>query len=61
MKKSKMALIALILVFAGLAMCTIHIVYADSQTNKEASSNDLGFMQQSFDAFLNDSISCVGK
>lgn len=49
MKKSKMALIALILVFAGLAMCTIHIVYADSQTNKEASSNDLGFMQQSFD------------
>ena len=49
MKQSKMTLIALIIILIGLALCTIHIVYADNQNSKEASSNDLGFMQQSFD------------
>lgn len=49
MKQSKMTLIALVIILIGLALCTIHIVYADNQNSKEASSNDLGFMQQSFD------------
>lgn len=50
MKQSKMTLIALVIILIGLALCTIHIVYADNQNSKEASSNDLGFMQQSFDS-----------
>ena len=42
MKQSKMTLIALVIILIGLALCTIHIVYADNQNSKEASSNDLG-------------------
>ena len=44
-----MTLIALSIVLVILALCTIHIVYADSQNKTEAGSNDLGYMQQSFD------------
>ena len=40
MKQSKMTLIALVIILIGLALCTIHIVYADNQNSKEASSND---------------------